>query len=210
MLGMFYVFLSTPRMLLLTSYLSSYSNKADLAIINKIRAEIAPSLGRSSAATAALSQLSPVQRSQSTPGRKSSSQQLLLMSSLHHKSPSQRLELARLQQQEARRPRANLQRALNAVRFMVRMQIGARRWAKHEQVRARLAGAVEEMEREERIRRMRDQWRQQVQGGGGDSGSKDNRGGTGGGASGSGTGSGKGKTTNAISSRDKDKRRVVC
>jgi hypothetical protein len=48
------------------------------------------------------------------------------------------------------------------VRFVVRLQIGARNWAKHEKVRQRLVGCVEEMEREERIKKMRDQWRRQV------------------------------------------------
>ena len=43
------------------------------------------------------------------------------------------------------------------------MQIGARRWAKHDKVRQRLASCVEEMEREERIKKMRDQWRAQGQ-----------------------------------------------
>ncbi|KAK0713816.1 hypothetical protein B0T26DRAFT_649266 [Lasiosphaeria miniovina] len=42
------------------------------------------------------------------------------------------------------------------------MQISARNWAKHDKVRQRLADAVENMEREERIKKMRDQWRAQV------------------------------------------------
>jgi hypothetical protein len=45
------------------------------------------------------------------------------------------------------------------VRFVVRLQIGARQWAKHERVRQRLAECYEGMEREERIGRMREQWR---------------------------------------------------
>lgn len=40
--------------------------------------------------------------------------------------------------------------------------MGAKDWQKHEKVRQRLADCVEEMQREERIRRMRDQWRKQV------------------------------------------------
>lgn len=58
-----------------------------------------------------------------------------------------------------RNPRDKLRGALRAVRFVVRMQIGARQWAKHERVRQRLAECYEGMEREERIGRMREQWR---------------------------------------------------
>lgn len=58
-----------------------------------------------------------------------------------------------------RNPRDKLRGALRAVRFVVRMQIGAREWAKHERVRQRLAECYEGMEREERIGRMREQWR---------------------------------------------------
>jgi hypothetical protein len=42
------------------------------------------------------------------------------------------------------------------------MQLGARDWARHNKVRLRLAECVEEMEREERIKKMRDVWRAQV------------------------------------------------
>lgn len=59
-------------------------------------------------------------------------------------------------------PAKRLKRALTAVRFIVRMQMGAKDWQKHEKVRQRLADCVEEMQREERIRKMRDQWRKQV------------------------------------------------
>jgi len=45
---------------------------------------------------------------------------------------------------------------------MVRMQIGAKRWAKHDKVRQRLADCVEGMEKEERIRKQRDTWRAQT------------------------------------------------
>jgi hypothetical protein len=55
-----------------------------------------------------------------------------------------------------------MKRVLSAVRFVVRMQIGARNWARHEQVRRRLADCFEGMEREERIRKMRDLWRAKV------------------------------------------------
>ncbi|AEO60220.1 hypothetical protein MYCTH_2309226 [Thermothelomyces thermophilus ATCC 42464] len=42
------------------------------------------------------------------------------------------------------------------------MQVGARAWAKHDQVRQRLAECYDGMQREERIRVMRNQWRAEV------------------------------------------------
>lgn len=42
------------------------------------------------------------------------------------------------------------------------MQIGARDWAKHDKVRQKLADCYDGMQREERIRVMRDQWRSEV------------------------------------------------
>lgn len=115
--------------------LLQYSNKADLAIINRIRAQLNPS-GRS-----ALGQLSPVVRSQ---------QKTITDGSVAQQGHDQ---------QQKASPLTKLQRVLHAVRFTVRMQIGARNWAKHEKVRQRLADCVEEMEREERIKKMRNQWR---------------------------------------------------
>ncbi|KAK0724790.1 hypothetical protein B0H67DRAFT_568774 [Lasiosphaeris hirsuta] len=119
------------RYLLLEVQIRDACNKADLAIINRIRAEV-NTKGRS-----ALGQLSSVRRSQA---------ETALVKRTQH--PNQ--------------PARNLQRVLHAVRFVVRMQTGARSWAKHEKVRQRLADCVEDMEREERIRRMRDQWRAQT------------------------------------------------
>jgi hypothetical protein len=42
------------------------------------------------------------------------------------------------------------------------MQIGARQWAKQDRVRQKLALCYDGMQREERIRVMRDQWRAEV------------------------------------------------
>ncbi len=53
---------------------------------------------------------------------------------------------------------------LIAVRFIVRTQISARGWAKHEALRQRLADAYDQQEREQRIRKMRDEWRAQMAG----------------------------------------------
>jgi hypothetical protein len=52
-----------------------------------------------------------------------------------------------------------LQRLLTVVRFVVRMRMGARTWAENERLRQRLADRVDEMEREDRIKQKRDQWR---------------------------------------------------
>lgn len=105
-------------------------NKADLAIINRIRASLNPS------SSTVLGQLSSVRSSQ------------------------QQQQQQQLQSNSGRGD--TLRRVLHAVRFVVRMQISARNWAKHDEVRQRLADAVENMEREERIKKMRDQWRAQV------------------------------------------------
>ena len=48
-----------------------------------------------------------------------------------------------------------------AVRFVVRMQIAARGWAEHEKVRQRLAEAAGEMQRQARLKKMRDEWKAQ-------------------------------------------------
>lgn len=55
-------------------------------------------------------------------------------------------------------------RALAAVRFVVRMQIAAREWQKHEHTRRRLEEKAEEMRRGERMRRMRDEWKKEMKG----------------------------------------------
>ena len=65
-------------------------------------------------------------------------------------------------QAQHKSPRDKLRNTLHAVRFMVRMQIGAKRWAKHDKVRQRLADCIEEMQREERIKKARDIWRAQT------------------------------------------------
>jgi len=56
-----------------------------------------------------------------------------------------------------------LRSILNVVRFVVRTQISARAWAKNEALGQRLYEAVDQQERETRIRRMRDSWRAQMQ-----------------------------------------------
>lgn len=66
--------------------------------------------------------------------------------------------------QAQKSPRDRLRNVLHGIRFMVRMQIGAKRWAKHEKVRQKLADCVEGMEREERIRKQRERWRAQQSG----------------------------------------------
>ena len=115
------------------------SNKADLAIINRIRAELNPSN------RTAISQLSSVRRGQ------------------HQQSNGQNMGLVPFKQgEEKTKPGVLFRRLLKAVRFVVRMQIGAREWGKHEMTRQRLADRYEEMEKEERIRQMREQWRKQV------------------------------------------------
>jgi hypothetical protein len=42
---------------------------------------------------------------------------------------------------------------------MVRMQLAAKEWAKHEALGKKLADAVEEMRKEERMKKMRAEWR---------------------------------------------------
>jgi hypothetical protein len=68
------------------------------------------------------------------------------------------------QQQRPKSPRSKLRLALNAARFIARARLAARAWARHDRVRQRLAECLEGMEREARIRRMRDQWRAEVAG----------------------------------------------
>ncbi|SPQ25852.1 7a0ea0a1-12f5-4c30-84f1-047378809f9d [Thermothielavioides terrestris] len=116
-------------------------NKADLAIINRIRDEIhagsKPGQERQQKrpASARRSESDPIVRQ----SRDKDHQKLL---------PRQRSSKLRL--------------ALNAVRFIARMQIRARDWAKYDRVRQRLSECIEDMEREQRIRRMRDQWRAEM------------------------------------------------
>jgi hypothetical protein len=53
-------------------------------------------------------------------------------------------------------------RVLTAVRFVVRMQMAAREWQKHEHTRRRLADAMDEMMRQERMKKMRAEWKAQM------------------------------------------------
>ncbi|KAK1826848.1 myosin-7 [Podospora conica] len=112
------------KYLLLEVQIRDDCNKADLALLHRIRADLNPA------------------------ARDKIGQQLQLT--------RQRTQIQAPTQQT---PRDKLRGALRAVRFVVRMQIGARQWAKHERVRQRLADCYEGMEREERIGRMREQWR---------------------------------------------------
>lgn len=60
------------------------------------------------------------------------------------------------------RPDKPLKRALTVVRFVVRMQMAAREWEKHEHTRRRLAEAADEMMRNERMKKMRAEWKAQM------------------------------------------------
>ena len=55
-----------------------------------------------------------------------------------------------------------LKHLLIAARFIARTRIAARDWSKHEALRQRLADAYDQQEREQRISRMRDEWRAQM------------------------------------------------
>lgn len=61
--------------------------------------------------------------------------------------------------------RPTLRRLGIAVRFVVRMQLAARGWSRHEKTRRRLAEAADEMQRQARMKKMRDEWRAQMGGG---------------------------------------------
>ncbi|KAL1876366.1 hypothetical protein VTK73DRAFT_9435 [Phialemonium thermophilum] len=58
-----------------------------------------------------------------------------------------------------RDPRSALRRVGIAVRFAVRTQLAARGWAKHEKTRRRLAEAVDEMQRQTRLKKARGEWK---------------------------------------------------
>lgn len=126
------------RYLTLEVQIRDACNKADLAIINRIRTELGTNTNPSS--RKALGQLSSIKKTQQqhgllTPPRSSKKQQ---------PRPA---------------PGKLLKKALTAVRFIVRMGIEANKFAENDKVRQRLADCVEQMEREDRIRQMRDQWR---------------------------------------------------
>lgn len=55
-----------------------------------------------------------------------------------------------------------LKRVATAVRFVVRMQLAARGWSRHEKTRQRLAEVAGEMQRQARMSKMRDEWRAQL------------------------------------------------
>lgn len=84
------------------------------------------------------------------------------------------------------------------------MRIEAKKFVENDKVRQRLADCVEQMEREDRIRQMRDQWRAK-QAGPSSSSSGDGGGGKGGGGHGHdilGKGKGKQKSSGSSSRRD--------
>jgi len=60
-----------------------------------------------------------------------------------------------VQKRQESRPRPTLRTLAVAVRFVVRMQMGAREWAKHEVTRRRLAEKVDEMRRAKRSSQLR-------------------------------------------------------
>lgn len=63
----------------------------------------------------------------------------------------------------AKKQPITLKRVATAIRFVVRCQLSADAWRKHERTRQRLAGAVEEAQKQKRIKKMRDEWRAQAQ-----------------------------------------------
>ncbi|KAK4240763.1 hypothetical protein C8A03DRAFT_12933 [Achaetomium macrosporum] len=129
------------RYLMMEVQIRDACNNADLAIINRIRAEINPSARAASKLGQRASTRGPEPYAVVPEKRKRQQKQLQLQ----------------LQPQRSR-----LRLALNAVRFIVRTQLYARNWAKNDKVRQRLLDCVDGMEREERIRKMRDQWRAEV------------------------------------------------
>lgn len=141
-----------------------HSNKADIAMINRIRADLRPS-SRPPALTNGDVVASTTTHSHPPPAH-SKSLKKSQRKSKHQSSQDQ----VQPEQEKRRTPAANWRLALTAVRCVVRMQIGARAWAKKERLRKRLAEAYDDAEREERIRRMRELWKgskdQAVQGGG--------------------------------------------
>lgn len=163
------ILLSLPKAKLT---ITLHSNKADLAIINRIRAEIKPPSKQPNRNRN--HNLAPIdsdrhypliirppqhQQHQQKPPRKS-----------HHQHKQHQQQLIKTPPQ--RNPHLRL--ALNTVRCIVRLQLGAHAWAKQERVRRKLAECFDGMQREERIRLLGDVWR-------GNSGGVVARGGGGGG-----------------------------
>lgn len=117
---------------------SQNSNKADLVILNDIRGQL------KSKSRPALALPGP-------PSRHSS-----------NSNGTDHQDGGKKGRRPSPSPIARLRRVGIAVRFVVRMQLAARGWAQHERTRRRLAEAAGEMEKQERIRRMRDEWRAQM------------------------------------------------
>ncbi|KAK4146615.1 uncharacterized protein C8A04DRAFT_25532 [Dichotomopilus funicola] len=135
-------------------------NKADLAIINRIRAEIKPPSSRSPSSSA-------ITQHNHYPLRQQQKQLQLEPAQPTSPSPTAKNQLvpyssSSQQQKNRRTAKANWHLALTTARCISRMRIGARAWARHDRTRQRLADCFEGMQREERIRRMRDVWRGEV------------------------------------------------
>ncbi|KAK1774300.1 hypothetical protein QBC45DRAFT_397165 [Copromyces sp. CBS 386.78] len=175
------------RYLTLEVQIRDACNKADLAIINRIRAELGANNNPTS--RKALGQLSSIKKTQQQHG---------LLTPLASSK----------KQQPREAPGKLLKRALTAVRFIVRMRLEAKKFAENDKVRQRLADCVEEMEREDRIRQMRDQWRANQAGPSGSSSGDGGGGRKGGGGHAldhllnNGKGKGKQKSTGSSSRRD--------
>lgn len=155
-----------------TNWYCPRSNKADLAIINRIRAGIKPP-SRSDAGhdrdhypirhSSSQSQLrhQPSQKQPPPPQPKSKSKSKSKSKTSPPSHPPQPQQ-PQQEKQTQNPPQKNWRLALNSIRCIVRMQLGARDWAKHDKVRQKLADCYDGMEREERIRVLRDTWRAEV------------------------------------------------
>ena len=140
------------------------SNKADLAIINRIRAELKPQ--SSSLAAAALSSLKQLSyASGALPP--SSDPNNSLTTSTQGTSPTvvtrgananpNSLALVKRPSVTAG-PKGKWKLVLAAVRFVVRVRRLALAWQRYERLRQKLEEVYEGLEREERIRRLREEW----------------------------------------------------
>lgn len=132
------------------------SNKADLAIINRIRAEIKPSQPSSSSSSSSNRRLLPAAAASERDYHHHS------VLTRQPQSQSQVQQQRQQQQQPKEKAKRRWRLALNAVRCVVRMQIGARAWGEKDRVRRRLADCFDGMQREQRIRAMREVWRREV------------------------------------------------
>lgn len=128
-----------PHMMMANPFLFiSNSNKADLVILKDISAQL-----KKSRPTIAQS-LGRLSLTQAPPAN------------------HDRAALVRNDKIAAKRPDRPLKRVITAVRFVVRMQMAAKDWAKHEAVGKKLADAMEEMKRQERMKKMRTEWKAQM------------------------------------------------